>query len=44
MEKLNQHIENHYYKEALYEDIVKRLKEQDINLNEVKRSEYCWSR
>ena len=33
MEKLNQSIENHYLKEELYEDIVNRLKEQDIDLN-----------
>jgi len=39
MENLNQSIENHYLKEKLYEDIVKRLKEQDIDLNKVKRSD-----
>lgn len=38
MDSLNQNIENHYLKEGLYEDIIKRLKEQGINLNEVKRS------
>ena len=32
MEKLNQNIEKHYLKEELYEDIVNRLKEQDIDL------------
>ena len=35
MEKLNQNIKNHYLKEELYEDIVNRLKEQDIDLNKV---------
>lgn len=39
MEKLNQNIKNHYLKEELYEDIVNRLKEQDIDLNKVKRSD-----
>jgi ubiquinone/menaquinone biosynthesis C-methylase UbiE len=39
MENLNQNIENHYLKEELYEDILNRLKEQDIDLNEVKRSD-----
>ena len=39
MENLNQNIENHYLKEELYEDILNRLKEQDIGLNEVKRSD-----
>ena len=39
MEHLNQNIENHYLKEELYEDIVNRLKEQEIDLNDVKRSD-----
>jgi ubiquinone/menaquinone biosynthesis C-methylase UbiE len=39
MENLNKNIENHYLKEDLYEDIVNRLKEQNINLNEVKRAD-----
>ena len=39
MENLNQKIENHYLKKGLYEDIVNRLREQEINLNEVKRSD-----
>lgn len=39
MENLNKNIENHYLKEELYEDIVNRLKEQDIDLNDVKRSD-----
>ena len=39
MENLNQNIENHYLKEELYEDILNRLKEQGIDLNEVKRSD-----
>ena len=38
MESLNQNIENHYFKEKLYEDIIKRLEEQDIDLNNVRRS------
>lgn len=39
MENLNKNIESHYLKEGLYEDIVDRLKEQGIDLNEVKRSD-----
>ena len=39
MKNLNQSIENHYFKEDLYEDIIKRLKEQKIDLNKVKRSD-----
>lgn len=39
MENLNQCIENHYLKEELYEDIINRLKEQNIDLNKVKRSD-----
>ncbi len=39
MESLNQDIENHYFKEDLYGDIVNRLKEQNIDLNKVKRSD-----
>ena len=39
MESLNQNIENHYLKEELYEDILNRLKEQGIDLNEVKSSD-----
>ena len=39
MENLNQNIEDHYLKEGLYEDIVHRLKEQNIDLNNVKRSD-----
>ena len=39
MENLNQNIKNHYLKEELYEDILNRLKEQGIDLNEVKRSD-----
>ena len=39
MENLNQNIENHYLKEELYEDILNLLKEQGIDLNEVKRSD-----
>ena len=39
MENLNQNIENHYLKEELYEDILNRLKEEGIDLNEVKRSD-----
>lgn len=39
MENLNQSIENHYLKEGLYEDIINRLKEQNIALTNVKRSD-----
>mgnify|MGYP005702338653 FL=1 len=39
MENLNQNIKNHYLKEELYEDILNRLKEEGIDLNEVKRSD-----
>ena len=39
MESLNQNIENHYLKEGLYEDIINRLKEQNIALDYVKRSD-----
>ncbi|MEP0262906.1 methyltransferase domain-containing protein [Dokdonia sp.] len=39
MGDLNQSIENHYLKEGLYEDIIHRLKEQNIALDTVKRSD-----
>ncbi|WP_299159280.1 class I SAM-dependent methyltransferase [uncultured Tenacibaculum sp.] len=39
MENLNQNIESHYLKEKLYEDIINRLKEQNIPLDNVKRSD-----
>jgi ubiquinone/menaquinone biosynthesis C-methylase UbiE len=39
MENLNQTIENHYLKEELYEDILSRLEEQGINLDNVKRAD-----
>ena len=39
MDNLNKSIENHYLKEGLYEDIVNRLKEQNIALDNVKRSD-----
>ena len=39
MENLNQNIKNHYLKEELYEDILNRLKEEGVDLNEVKRSD-----
>ncbi len=39
MKNLNQNIENHYLKKGLYEDIVNRLKEQNIDLNNVNRSD-----
>lgn len=39
MDSLNKSIENHYLKEGLYEDIINRLKEQNIALNNVKRSD-----
>lgn len=37
MDSLNQNIENHYFKEGLYEDIINRLKAQNIALDDVKR-------
>ncbi len=39
MKNLNQSIESHYLKEGLFEDIVSRLKNQNIDLNNVKRSD-----
>jgi ubiquinone/menaquinone biosynthesis C-methylase UbiE len=39
MESLNQNIENHYLKDGLYEDIINRLQEQNIALDNVKRSD-----
>ncbi|GGG30750.1 SAM-dependent methyltransferase [Dokdonia pacifica] len=39
MEDLNQNIEDHYLKEDLYEEIVHRLKAQNIDLNNVKRAD-----
>ncbi|MFI1771443.1 class I SAM-dependent methyltransferase [Thalassobellus citreus] len=39
MNSLNQSIEKHYLKEGLYEDIVNRLKKQNIALSNVKRSD-----
>lgn len=39
MESLNQNIENHYLKEGLYEDIINRLREQNIVLDNVKRAD-----
>ncbi len=39
MDSLNKSIENHYLKEGLYEDIIYRLKEQNIALDNVKRSD-----
>mgnify|MGYP000689953118 FL=1 len=39
MGSVNKSIEKHYLKEGLYEDIVNRLKEQNISLNNVKRSD-----
>ena len=39
MESINQKIENHYLKENLYEDIISRLKEQEIELSNVRRSD-----
>jgi ubiquinone/menaquinone biosynthesis C-methylase UbiE len=39
MNNLNQQLEHHYLKEGLFEDIISRLKEQDINLDSVKRSD-----
>ncbi len=39
MENLHQDIENHYFKEGLYEDIITRLEEQDIDVSKVSRSD-----
>lgn len=39
LKSLNQNIENHYLKEGLFEDIVSRLKEQNVALDNVKRSD-----
>jgi len=39
MENLNKSIKNHYLKEELYEDILKRLIEQEIAFDKVKRSD-----
>jgi len=39
LNRLNQKLEAHYLKANLYEDIISRLKEQRINLNQVKRSD-----
>ncbi|MDY8134273.1 class I SAM-dependent methyltransferase [Aquimarina sp. 2201CG5-10] len=39
MENLNQNVENHYLKKELFEDIINRLKEQNIALDNVKRSD-----
>lgn len=37
MENLNKNIENHYLQEGLYEDIIHRIKEQNIALYSVKK-------
>lgn len=39
MEDLNKRIENHYLKVALFEDIISRLEEQGIDLNNVTRAD-----
>ena len=39
MDSLNKKIENHYLRKGIYEDIVNRLKEQNIVLDNVKRSD-----
>ncbi len=39
MLQLNTLIENQYYKPELFEDILERLKEQGVNLNNVSRSD-----
>lgn len=39
MDSINKSIENHYLKEGLYEDIINRLKQQNIALDNVKRSD-----
>ena len=38
MEEFNSPIEKHYFKAELFEDIVNRLKELDVNLNKVTRA------
>lgn len=39
MNNLSQDIEHHYHKSNLFEDIVNRLKDQDIDLNNVSRKD-----
>ncbi len=39
MENLNQHIEAHYFKEGIYEEILRRLTAQQLDVNRVKRSD-----
>ncbi|UOB17860.1 class I SAM-dependent methyltransferase [Abyssalbus ytuae] len=39
MENLDQNIERHYLKEGLLEDIINRLKDQNISINNVRRSD-----
>lgn len=39
MENINQNIENHYFREGLFEEICKRISEQGIDLNHVSRSD-----
>jgi len=39
MKNLNKNIQNHYLKEELYEDILNRLKQQGVDLNNLKRSD-----
>ena len=39
LETLNKNIENHYFKSSLLEDILKRLEEKGVDLNNVKRTD-----
>jgi len=39
MKKLNSFVEKQYYQPELFEDILKRLQEQGVNLNNVSRSD-----
>ncbi|WP_343485493.1 methyltransferase domain-containing protein [Allomuricauda sp. d1] len=39
MKNLNQNIEKHYLKERLFEDIITRLKEMEVDLDSVTRSD-----
>ncbi len=39
MKNLNQNLEKHYYKEGLYEDILNRLRDLNIDLDSVRRAD-----
>ena len=38
MKNQNQHIENHYHREGLYQEILKKLTEQHLDLNTITRA------